>query len=59
MPRQSPAYHLKPGRFGQKVISAYHAIEDGVVDTYKKIETAFVDRFLEKTDDAPNQNTNH
>ena len=59
MSKQSPAYRLKPGRFGQKMIGAYHTIEDGVVGTYKKIETAFVDRFLEKADDTPDQNTNH
>lgn len=59
MPKKEHAYRLKPGRLGQKVIGAYQAIEDGVVGTYKKIETAFVDRFLEEATDEPNQTNNH
>ena len=59
MPKKEPTYRLKPGRLGQKVIGAYQAIEDGVVGTYKKIETAFVDRFLEEVNDEPNQTNNH
>lgn len=41
-------YQLKPGKVGTKIISIYHKIENGVVGTYKKIEHAFVDKFLEE-----------
>lgn len=55
-------YRLKVGRLGQAVVdcyynieymavSAYKAIEHGVVDHYKKIEQAFVETFLEETDE--------
>ena len=57
MPKTEQKYHLKPGKTGRAVIHAYHKIEDGVVGTYKKIETAFVDRFLETADDEPKQNS--
>ena len=53
-------YRIKPGKIGNALIDAYYKIEDGVVGTYKKIETAFVDRFLEKVDDEPeNKNDKH
>ena len=49
---ESPSgYTLKTGKTGEKVIEAYHKIEDGVVGTYKKIENAFVDAFLEEDTD--------
>lgn len=41
-------YTLKPGKVGQAVIDTYQKIEGTVVGSYEKIETAFVDRFLEK-----------
>ena len=31
-------------------MNGYHAIEDGVVGAYKKIETKFIDTFLEEKD---------
>ncbi len=43
-------YKLKIGRIGHIVIDTYQKIEDTVVGSYKKIETAFVDRFLEEVD---------
>lgn len=46
-------YHIKPGKLGNALIDTYYNIENGVVGTYKKIEAAFVDRFLEKVDDEP------
>ena len=52
-------YKIKPGRIGNFLIGTYYDIEDHVVSTYKKIETAFVDRFLEKVDDEPKNNNNH
>ena len=54
-------YRIKPGRVGNALIDIYYKIEDGVAVTYKRIETAFVDRFLEQVDDAPEneKTTNH
>lgn len=52
-------YHIKPGKIGNFLIDAYYKIEDSVVGTYKKIENAFVDRFLEKTDDDAGNNNNN
>jgi hypothetical protein len=47
--RRSPMaqYHIKPGKVG-----------NALIDTYKKIETAFVDRFLEKADEPEEKNDN-
>ena len=45
-------YKLKTGKIGNTVISAYKAVEETVVGGYQKIENAFVDAFLEKTEDA-------
>ncbi len=47
--RRSPIaqYHIKPGKVG-----------NALIDTYKKIETAFVDRFLEKADEPEEKNDN-
>jgi len=44
-------YKLKTGKFAEKVIHGYKAIENAVVGGYKKIEGKFVDAFLEKVDD--------
>lgn len=52
-------YSLKTGKTEQAVTGAYHKIEDHVVNAYKKIENAFVDRFLEKVDDEPKNNNDH
>ena len=53
-------YRIKPGKLGNFLIDSYYKIEYDVVNTYKKIETAFVDRFLEKVDDEPEaKNNNH
>ncbi len=49
-------YKIKPGKLGNALINTYYQIEDSVVGTYKKIENAFVDRFLEKVDDEPDKN---
>lgn len=43
-------YTLKPGKVGNAVIDAYKSVEDHVVGGYKKIEDAFVERFLEKVE---------
>lgn len=51
-------YHIKPGKIGNFFIDTYYGIEYRVVSTYKKIETAFVERFLEETDDEPKQYQN-
>ena len=52
-------YKIKPGRIGNFLIGTYYDIEDHVVSTYKKIETAFVNRFLEKVDGEPHKPGNH
>jgi len=44
-------YRLKTGKTEKAVVRAYKKIEDGVTGAYKKVENAFVDAFLEKTDD--------
>lgn len=44
-------YHLKAGKVGKKVVSAYKKIEDKTVNAYKKIEDKFVDTFLEKQEE--------
>lgn len=44
-------YRIKPGVIGNAVIDAYYKIEYDVISTYKKIEKAFVDRFLEEVDE--------
>lgn len=46
-------YRIKPGPVGKAVISGYKTVENTVVGAYKKVEDAFVDTFLEKTEDAP------
>ena len=56
-------YKLKTGKAGEKVTDAYRKIEEGVTGAYQKIEDsvtgayqkiedAFVDKFLEKTEEA-------
>ena len=35
------------------VVDGYQAIEDAVVSTYEKIEGKFVEKFLEKDTDVP------
>lgn len=52
-------YHIRPGKVGSALINTYDRIEEGVVGTYKKIETAFVDRFLEKAEDKPEEDNNN
>ncbi len=44
-------YRIRPGVIGNAVIDAYYKIEYDVISTYKKIEKAFVDRFLEEVDE--------
>ncbi|MCI1983458.1 MAG: hypothetical protein LKJ47_01615 [Bifidobacteriaceae bacterium] len=39
------------------LLGVHHAIERGVVGTYKKIETAFVDKFLEPIPEADEDNS--
>lgn len=46
-------YRIKPGPVGKAVINGYKTVENTVEDAYKKVEDAFVDSFLEKTEDAP------
>lgn len=48
-------YRIKPGIIGNAVIDAYYKIEYDVVHTYKKIEKAFVDRFLEEVEEPAPQ----
>lgn len=43
---------MKTGGMADKTTAAYQKIEDAVVGSYKKVEGAFVDTFLEKTDDG-------
>ena len=56
-------YKLKTGKVEEKVTGAYRKIEDGVTGAYRKIEDgvtgayqkiedAFVDKFLEKTEET-------
>lgn len=52
-------YRIKPGKIGNFLINTYYDIEYDVVNTYKKIEKAFVDRFLEKVDDEPKEHNDH
>lgn len=42
---------LKTGGMAEKASAAYQKVEDTVVGGYKKVETAFVDAFLEKVDE--------
>lgn len=42
---------LRTGAAGNRVIRAYKRVENAVVNRYKRIETAFVDAFLEKKAD--------
>ena len=42
---------IKPGIIGNAVMDAYYKIEYDVINTYLKIEKAFVDRFLEEVDE--------
>lgn len=51
-------YHIKPGKIGNFLIDTYYNIEYEVVSAYKKIEHAFVERFLE-ADDEPNDHNDH
>ena len=44
-------YRIKPGIIGNAVMDAYYKIEYDVINTYLKIEKAFVDRFLEEVDE--------
>lgn len=44
-------YRIKPGIIGNAVMDAYYKIEYDVINTYRKIEKAFVDRFLEEVDE--------
>ncbi len=52
-------YKIKPGKIGNFLIGTYYDIEDSVVSTYKKIEAAFVNRFLEKAYDEPKNSKHH
>lgn len=52
-PDSPSGYALRTGETGRKAAAAYQAIEDHVVGAYKKVETAFVDAFLEETDPSP------
>ena len=46
---------MKTGKTAEKVTRAYQRIEDGVVGAYRKVENAFVDRFLEKVEENDNE----
>lgn len=48
---------LKTGGMAEKATSAYQKIEDSVVGGYKKVESAFVDAFLEKVEDGKDDST--
>lgn len=50
-PGSLSSYSLKTGPAAQQAVNAYSKIEGGVVGVYKKVENAFVDAFLERTDD--------
>ena len=50
-PGSPSGYSLKTGPAAQQAVNAYSKIESGVVGACKKVENAFVDAFLEKTDD--------
>ena len=52
-PDSPSGYGRRTGETGRKAAAAYQAIEDHVVGGYKKVETAFVDAFLEETDPSP------
>lgn len=41
---------MKTGKIGDTVVSTYQQVENNVVGSYKKVEKAFVDAFLEKVD---------
>lgn len=43
-------YKLKTGKIGDAVVDAYKTVEQRVVGGYKRIENAFTDRFLEKSE---------
>ena len=42
-------YKLKTGTVGEKVVSGYKSIENGVVDGYKKIEKKFKRKLVRNT----------
>lgn len=48
---------MKTGGMAEKATAAYQKIEDTVVGGYKKVEDAFVDAFLEKTDEDNTEKT--
>ena len=52
-PNSPSGYALRTGETGRKAVAAYRAVEDRAVGAYKKVETAFVDAFLEETDPSP------
>ena len=52
-------YRIKPGKIGNFLINIYYDIEYDVVSTYKKIEMAFVERFLEIVDVEPKEHNDH
>ncbi len=51
-------YKLKVGKAGRTAVDTHKKIEDIVVGTYKKIENAFVDKFLEKVEDDTRETNN-
>lgn len=50
---------MKTGGMAEKVTGAYKKVEDSVVGGYKKVENAFVDAFLEKSDEGSPEDTEH
>lgn len=43
---------MKTGGMAEKVTNAYKKVEDSVVGSYKKVEGAFIDAFLEKSEEG-------
>lgn len=49
-----PDGSLRTGGMAEKATGAYRRVERAVVDRYQKIQDAYVDRFLEPTDQTHN-----
>ncbi len=48
---------MKAGKLGEGVASTYKKVETTVVDSYKKIEDAFIKAFLEKLEEEKEEDT--
>lgn len=58
-PDSPSGYRLKTGKTGEQAVRAYAKIQQEAVGAYKKVENAFVDRFLEKTEEAHPEDPTH